>query len=107
MEKYVIDEILEVLCDTDKILTVKFKIGEDDITTHREIVDSEYYSWCEENYFNENEMDDELDEYEEEGYYGFRFDMGIWESKYSDSDLVMEYIYESYPHLSDLPNNKN
>lgn len=107
MEKYVIDEILEVLCDTDKILTVKIKIGEDDITTHREIVDSEYYSWCEENYFNENEMDDELDEYEEEGYYGFRFDMGIWESKYSDSDLVMEYIYETYPHLSDLPNNKN
>ena len=46
------------------------------------------------------------DEYEEEGYYGFRFDMGIWESRYSDSDLVMEYIYESYPHLGDLPNNK-
>jgi hypothetical protein len=106
MENYVIDEILEVLCDTDKILTVKFKIGIDDVTTHREIVDSEYYSWCEENYFNENEIGEELDDYEESGYYEFRFDMEIWESKYSDSDLVIEYIYESYPLLGDLPNNK-
>jgi hypothetical protein len=104
MKNYVIDEILEVLCDTDKILTVKFKL-EDDNTKYRELVDSEYYYWCEEHYFVEGQTDINTEESNDElDYYGFRFDIEIWENIYSDFEIIMEYIYDNYLNKNDLPN---
>jgi len=113
MQNYVIDEVIEILCDVDKILTVKFRLNEDETTTHREIIDSEYYSWCEENHYINGEVEEDLEEdfdddtEEELDYNGFHFDIEIWESNYSDVNIIIDYIYDNYHNKLDLPETKD
>jgi len=50
---YVIEEVFEILCDIDKILTFKFRLESDGEDQYREILDSDYFEWCYEKYVSE------------------------------------------------------
>ena len=46
MEDYTITNILEVECDEDGYLNVKFRLEGEDVTTYREIETDEYFYWA-------------------------------------------------------------
>ena len=50
---YVVEEVFDIICDIDKVLTVKFKLESDDDDQYREILDSDYFEWCYEKYISE------------------------------------------------------
>ena len=50
---YVIEEVFDIICDIDKVLTVKFKLESDDVDQYREILDSDYFEWCYEKYLGD------------------------------------------------------
>ena len=102
--EYTIEEIYEIICDVDKILTVKFKVDGDGDGCYREIVDSDYYEWCNELYLNDG-VDAEYVGYDEEegDYFGNHFNIDLWNMYYSDYQNVTDFINETYIGLKSLP----
>lgn len=102
--EYIIEEIFDVVCDMDKILSVKFRIEGDGEEYYRELVDSDFYEWCYEQYIN-----DGVDTYyggydEEEGDYLINhFTVDVWNMYYSDDETITEYIYDNYKDIKTLP----
>jgi hypothetical protein len=107
--KYIIEEIYEINCDVDKILTVQFKIEGDGEGYYRELLDSEYYDWCNELYLNDGNVYGDLETYEDDddGYYDNRFNIDIWNMYYSNEENVIDFIYETYSDIKSLPTPKN
>jgi hypothetical protein len=101
---YTIEEIFDIVCDSDNILTVTFKIEGDGDGYYRELVDSDYYNWCYEHYVTEGQ--ENLDYYDEEELIPDYFGYDKWNMFYSNEDTVMEYIYENYSDLRVLPTPK-
>jgi hypothetical protein len=102
--EYVIEEILEINCDVDKVLTVRFRLEEDAEDTYREINDTDYYEWCYELYSNDG-IDSFYNGYEEEEgeYFSDHFNTEIWNMYYSNEDSVIDFIYETYIGVKSLP----
>ena len=101
---YVIEEVFDIICDIDKVLTVKFKLESDDDDQYREILDSDYFEWCYEKYLRDEESDyEESYEEEEDGYFNNRFSVDLWDMYYSNEESVMDFIYETYLTIKDLP----
>ena len=57
MEKYFINEVLEMDCDDNGYLIVKFVLEGDEENTYRELETDEYYYWVDDNY-NDDHLDD-------------------------------------------------
>lgn len=98
--KYAIEEVYEIICDIDKIITVTFKVEGDGEGYYRELVDSDYYNWCYEHYVENSD----LSEYEDEeemimDYFGY----DKWNMFYSNEEMVSDYLYENYVDLKSLP----
>jgi len=100
---YIIEEIYEISCDTDKILTVVFRLEGDGEDYYRKLVDSDYYNWCNEHYISEGENFYELDIYDDEEYMPDYFNYDKWNMYYSNEDMVIDYIMDNYPSLKSLP----
>ena len=102
--EYVIEEIIDIVCDVDKILSVKFRLESDPINRHREIVDSDYYEWCYELYVSENEGSNYTDIYDESEtfLYDEEFNVDFWDTYYSNEESVIDFIYETYGY-NELP----
>jgi hypothetical protein len=105
---YVIEEVFEILCDIDKILTFKFRLESDGEDQYREIIDSDYFEWCYEKYISEEGNNYEND-YEEEGdiYFNDAFSVDMWNMYYCNEESVMDFIYETYLNVGYLPSPKN
>lgn len=101
---YTIEEIFDIVCDSDNILTVTFKIEGDGDDYYRELVDSDYYNWCYEHYITEGQ--ETLEYYDEEEFMPDYFGYDKWNMFYSNQDMVMNYIYENYSDLRVLPTPK-
>lgn len=102
--EYIIEEIYEVICDVDKIFTVKFKVDGDGDGCYREIVDSDYYDWCHELYLNDGVDTEYMGYDEEEGdYFGNNFNVDLWNMYYNDDENVIDFIHETYIGLKSLP----
>lgn len=107
MKDYIIDEIYEIELTGEKTLLVRFKLIGDNEESYRELFDNDYYNWCEDDFNNmvgdsfQYDVDDDY-LYNSEDY----FDIEEWIQSYSDSEIVMDYIYETYPLLSYLPDTK-
>ena len=94
---YVIEEIIEIYLDTNKTLSVKFRLENDKPDQIRVLIDNEYYNWYMDNYndsYGDSYEEDEYDEY---------YDYNKWDiDLYSDEEKIVEYITERY-ELSELP----
>lgn len=101
---YVIEEFHEIICDVDKILTVKFKVDGDGDGCYREIVDSDYYDWCYELYVNDG-VDREYSGFdgELEDYFGDYFNVDFWNMYYNNDENVIDFINETYVDIKSLP----
>jgi hypothetical protein len=101
---YVIEEIFEIICDVDKVLTVKFRLEGDNEDTYREINDTDYYEWCYEIYSNDG-IDLLYSGYEEEDgdYFSDHFNLDIWNMYYSNEDSVIDFMYDTYIGINSLP----
>ena len=101
---YVIEEIFEIVCDIDKVLTVKFRLEGDGEDYYREIIDSDYYDWCHELYTNDG-VDSLYNGYEEEEgeYYSNHFSVDLWNIYYRNEESVIDFIHETYIGLKSLP----
>ena len=94
---YVIEEIIEIYLDTNKTLSVKFRLDNDKPDQIRVLIDNEYYNWYMDNYNDSYGDLCEEDEYDE--YYDYnKWDIDL----YSDEEKIVEYITERY-ELSELP----
>jgi len=94
---YIIEEIIEIYLDTNKTLSVKFRLENDKPDQIRVLIDNEYYNWYMDNYNNSYGDSYEEDEYDE--YYDYnKWDIDL----YSDEEKIVEYITEIY-ELSELP----
>lgn len=100
MEDYTIEEVLDIDFNEDYVI-IKFKLEIDCIDEYRILEIKEYYDWCLEDY-QDSEHDDIID-YEEDGHINKIFDYNKWVDTYKDSDYVLDFIYENYIELSDLP----
>lgn len=105
--EYIIEEIFEIICDIDKVLSVQFRIEGDGEGYYRELLDSDYYDWCYEKYVTEEDRLMDLYEEEEGDYYEDSFSVDMWNMYYSNEEIVIDFLYESYPTLKDLPSPKN
>jgi len=94
---YIIEEIIEIYLDTNKTLSVKFRLENDKPDQIRVLIDNEYYNWYMDNYndsYGDSYEEDEYDEY---------YDYNKWDiDLYSDEEKIVEYITEIY-ELSELP----
>ena len=97
---YVIEEVFEIVCDVDKLLSVKFRLDGDGDDYYRQIVDSDYYDWCYEKFLTEEEDSYEDDEDE---YFSDRFSVDSWNMNYCNEETVIEFLYEAYPNIKQLP----
>lgn len=106
--EYVIEELYEINCGDDKILSVLFKVEGDGDDYYREIIDSEYYDWCHELFLTDGNIygDMEVCDDEESVYYDNKFNVNIWGMYYSNEENVIDFIYETYVSIKSLPTPK-
>ncbi len=104
---YVLEEIFEIVCDIDKVLSVKFRLEGDGDNSYREIIDSDYFEWCYEKYITEEEINYEEYYEEEDVYFNDRFSIDVWNMYYCDEENVTNFIYETYLNIGYLPSPKN
>jgi hypothetical protein len=88
--EYTIEEIFEIICDIDKVLSVQFRIEGDGEGYYRELLDSDYYDWCYEKYVTEEDRLMDLYEEEEGDYYEDSFSVDMWNMYYSNEEIVID-----------------
>lgn len=106
MEKYFINEILEMDCDDNGYLTVKFVLDGDEENTYRMLETDEYYYWVDDNYNDEIGGEPLTDEWDEEYYHlneGFNFIQ--WKDYNHSEEIVIEFIKDNFLTKEELPNN--
>tara|TARA_R110002020_G_scaffold91096_3_gene221483 strand:+ start:6385 stop:6696 length:312 start_codon:yes stop_codon:yes gene_type:complete len=98
MENYIIEDIIDIDLNDDYAI-IKFKLESDCIDEYRVLETKEYYDWCMEDYqmSNDYNIGDIHEENEDE------FNFFNWEEIYKDNEYVLDFIYENYSNLSDLP----
>ena len=97
MEDYIIEEIIDIDINED-YTSIKFKLEIDCIDEYRILETVDYHDWCLEDNQNTNSYGEI--EYEENGV---EFNIDNWEETYKNSEYVVDFIYENYDKLSDLP----
>jgi hypothetical protein len=97
MEDYIIEEIIDIDINED-YTSIKFKLEIDCIDEYRILETTDYYDWCIEDHQTPNDYSD-ID-YEENGV---EFNIDNWGETYKNSEYVVDFIYENYDKLSDLP----
>ena len=105
MEKYFINEILEMDCDDNGYLTVKFVIEGDEENTYRELETDEYYYWVDENYNDDVSGEPLTNDWDEEEYHtteGFNFI--LWKDYNHSEEIVIEFIKDTFLTKEELPN---
>jgi hypothetical protein len=106
MDEYIINEIIEIECDDDGYIKVKFKIEDDDSESFREIESDEYFYWAEEN-FDENDFDLDSpvdDEWDDNVVYSNTlFNFPKWKDQHHEEETVINFIYTTFPLKEDLP----
>lgn len=106
--EYTIEEIYDIVCDIDKILTVQFKVVGDGDGHYRQLIDSDYYDWCHEHFVNDGGTSSTIGYDEEEWDYNENyFNVDMWSTNYSNEDHITEYLYETYNDIKSLPSPKN
>ena len=105
MEKYFINEVLEMDCDDNGNLTVKFVLEEDEENTYRLLETNEYYYWVDENYNDEISGEPLTNDWDEEEHYsdeGFNFIQ--WKDYNHSEEVVIDFIKDSFLSKEELPN---
>jgi hypothetical protein len=106
MKDYIIDEIIEMDCDDDGYIVVKFKIDGDNSNGFREIETDEYFYWAEEN-FDKNYYEIESPVEEDWGdnivYDDNLFNFSKWKDQYHEEETVINFIYYNYKNTKELP----
>ena len=100
---YVIEEVFEILCDIDKILTFKFRLESDGEDQYREILDSYYFEWCYEKYISEegNNYENDYESYIEGNFIDI---LNITDSlKNSDLEIGRAHVRTPVTSLSRMP----
>ena len=97
MENYIIEEIIDITFEGEYV-TIKFKLETDCVDEYRVLQTKDYYDWClndhqMENVYNFNDTEDDLED----------FNFFSWEENYSDNEYILDFIYENYHNLTDLP----
>ena len=106
MEDYNIEEIIEMDCDDDGYIRVKFKIEDDDSKSVREIESDEYFYWAEENYDkNDFDLDSPVDDEWDDNvvYNNTLFNFSKWKDHYHEEETVISFIHAVFPLKEDLP----
>ena len=104
MEKYFINEIIEMDCDNNGYLTVKFVLDGDRENTYRLLETEEYYYWVDDNYNNEISGEPLTDDWDEECYtISEDFNFVQWRDYNHSEETVIEFIKENYPNKENLP----
>ena len=104
MEKYFINEILDMDCDDNGFLTVKFVLEGDENNTYRVLETEEYYYWVDDNYNDEIGGESLTDEWDEENYHlneGFNFIQ--WKDYNHSEEIVIEFIKDNFLTKEELP----
>ena len=111
MEDYIITDIIEIECDDDGYLNVKFRIEGDDEINYREIETDEYFYWAEANFIdNDFIYDAPVSDEEEEIYTDIVFNFNRWKEYEHDQETVIKFIQDTYRSMDELPElitNKN
>jgi len=106
MEDYIINDIIEIICDEEGYLIVKFRIEDDDLDGFREIETDEYIYWAEENFIDNNfiydlPIDDGYDDVEV--YTDIIFNFARWKKYQHGEETVINFICETHKIIDDLP----
>jgi asparagine N-glycosylation enzyme membrane subunit Stt3 len=106
MEDYIINDIIEIICDEEGYLIVKFRIEDDDLDGFREIETDEYIYWAEENFIDNNfiydlSIDDGYDDVEV--YTDIIFNFTSWKKYQHGEETVINFICDTYKTLDNLP----
>jgi hypothetical protein len=105
MEEYFITEIIDIDCDENGYIVVKFLIEGDDPDHYRRIESEEYFDWVEEIYGSEEiTLASESDDWDDDDYsrYGF-FDFSKWMEYEHGEESVKDFILYLYEIKDELP----
>lgn len=103
MEKYFINNILEMDCDDNGYLNVKFMLEGDEENTYRNLLTDEYHYWVEENFYDSDAdvINEEWDDYTCVPNKGF--DFIHWINYDHNEETVIEFIYDNFLTITELP----
>lgn len=102
MNNYVIEEIFDIDCTDDGFLSVNIRLEEEG--NIRTIENSEYYYWAKElSETDTDSVDVDFEGYSSEDTPNELFDFTEWVEYYHGEDMVIDFIYEMYPTIEDLP----
>tara|TARA_R110000824_G_scaffold160833_2_gene335784 strand:- start:2723 stop:3055 length:333 start_codon:yes stop_codon:yes gene_type:complete len=105
MEEYFITEIIDISCDENGYIVVKFIIEGDQPDHHRKIESEEYFEWVEEIYgsdelISENGGDEwDEDEYSITSFFNF----SKWMEYDHGEETVKDFIRYTYETIDELP----
>jgi len=104
MENYIINEILEMDCDDNGYLSVKFILEEDEENTYRELETNEYYDWVDDNYNDEISGEPLTNDWDEEEYHlNDEFNFIQWKDYNHSEEVVIEFIKDNFLTKQELP----
>ena len=104
MEEYFITHIIDIDCDEEGYIIVKFEIEGDDAGYFRKIESENYFVWAEEIYGGdeitfENIGDDWDEEYNTPGFFNFT----KWMEYEHGEETVKDFINYTYETIEELP----
>ena len=103
MEEYVINEIIDIDCDEDGYIMVKFTIGEDSPLPVYKIESEDYFEWVEEVYGGDDLNYGGDDDWDEDYNLTTFFDFAKWMEYEHGPETVKDFIYYTFPAIEDLP----
>jgi len=104
MEEYVITEIIDIDCDEDGYLMVKFTIGGNSTPTQYQIESEDYFEWVEEVYGGDDLDSGGDDDWDDDFNLTTFFDFAKWMEYEHGEETVKDFIYYTFPAIEDLPN---
>jgi hypothetical protein len=104
MEKYFINDILEMDCDDNGKLNVRFVLEGDEENTYRELETNEYYDWVDENYNDGDSDEPPANDWDEEEYeLTEEFNFIVWKDYNHSEEVVIEFIKDNFITKEELP----
>lgn len=102
MEEYVINEIIDIDCDDEGYIIVKFIIEDEEGNCSYKIESEDYFNWVEEVYGGDD-LNYGDDDWDEEFCLTTFFDFTKWMEYEHGPETVKDFIYYSFPGINDLP----
>jgi len=105
MEEYFITEIIDISCDENGYIVVKFIIEGDDPDHYRKLESEDYFEWVEEIYgSDELTTENNIDEWDEEEYsIPSFFNFSKWMEYDHGEDTVKDFIHFTCESIEELP----